>query len=220
MLMGEAPGLSLRAFDDDEEALALLLADFGRVLARLHRVSPGKGFGLLNIQQMERGVLSGSQATWADYLCTKLDTHLDICTSIDAITISEAAQILRLFSRIDGLTSGFTPALLHGDPGSHNAFADQEKISALLDWEDALIGDPVYDIAFWGTFHPERRHQALLDGYREQGALPDDFEQRFWLYYLRIALAKTVLRHRLDIEDRPGREPASRRIQMALQRLR
>jgi len=111
------------------------------------------------------------------------------------------------------------PVLLHGDLGSHNVFTDGRDVTAVIDWEDALSGDPVFDIAFWATFHPDRRHAAFLDGYRAVRALPADFEWRFWLYYLRVALAKTVLRHRLGITDRPGRLPASRRIQKGLERV-
>jgi len=43
--------------------------------------------------------------------------------------------------------------------------------------------------------------------------------ERFWTYFLRVALAKTVVRHNLGLRDRPGRPPASRRIQLALDRL-
>src|SRR5207253_1741030 len=79
--------------------------------------------------------------------------------------------------------------------------------------------DPVFDVAFWATFHPDRRHGAFLDGYRSVRDLPADFERRFRLYYPRVALSKTVLRHRLGLADRPGRPPASLRIQRALERL-
>jgi hypothetical protein len=37
------------------------------------------------------------------------------------------------------------------------------------------------------------------------------------LYFLRVALAKTVVRHNLGLRDRPGRPPASLRIQRGLQ---
>jgi Ser/Thr protein kinase RdoA (MazF antagonist) len=89
----------------------------------------------------------------------------------------------------------------------------------LIDWEDCLAGDPVFDIAFWATFHPERRHDVFLEGYRGVRDLPDDFELRFWLYFLRTALSKTVLRHRFGLQDKPGRPPASLRIHRGLEKV-
>src|SRR5262249_32278643 len=138
------------------------------------------------------------------------------CVRLGVVTPEEAQRILKTFDRCTRLLHVEEPALLHGDLGSHNVFTDGASITALIDWEDCLSGDPVFDIAFWATFHPERRHQAFLDGYRSESPLPGDFAVRFWLYFLRIALGKTVLRHRLRLSDPPGRPAASLRIQRGL----
>jgi Ser/Thr protein kinase RdoA (MazF antagonist) len=163
--------------------------------------------------------LQGSLGTWPEYIVLRLPEHLDVCSRIGAANHQETRRIEATFESAMNLLASFTPALLHGDLGSHNIFSDGTNITALIDWEDSLSGDPVFEIAFWATFHPERRHAAFLDGYRSVCPLPDDFDLRFWLYFLRIALAKTVLRHRLGIPDRPGRSPAAARIQRGLHRV-
>ncbi len=210
LLLEEARGISLRAFDSSDEQMLPLLRDLGRVLAQVHQVEVNDGYGLLDVQALDNGEndLAGSHTTWDDYLHTRLDSHLETCMTLAAITKSEARRIHQLFDDCRGIYPEW-PRLLHGDPGSHNVFAANGRITALIDWEDALAGDPVYDIAFWATFHPERRHDAFLAGYCEVAELPDDFERRFLLYYVRVSLAKTVLRHRLGLKDRPGREPAA-----------
>ena len=41
-----------------------------------------------------------------------------------------------------------TPALLHGDIGFHNMLVDEGRLTALVDWEFAHIGDPAEDVGF------------------------------------------------------------------------
>lgn len=44
--------------------------------------------------------------------------------------------------------------LIHGDFGSNNVLAHRKRITGVLDWESAMIGDSLYDLAnigFWST---------------------------------------------------------------------
>lgn len=215
-IIEEARGTPLSAFDDDEAKLLPLLNQLGRLLARVHRITLD-GYGLVDVID---GKAKGTHASWDAYVWTNLEAHVNRCLEWGAITEAEAKRIVWTFDGCRGIFEDSRASLLHGDPGSANVFAEGGTIAALIDWEDTVAGDPVYEIAFWATFHPERRHAAFLDGYRAEGTLPPDFEPRFWLYFLRVALAKTVVRHRLGLKDLPGREPASRRIQLGLSRLR
>ena len=220
-ITGYAPDKSLQDYDADEPALQRLLIPLGAVFARLHGLAVRR-FGWLDARPLfaePPAEPTGLFAEWRDYITVKLDAHVEDCLKLGAIAAPTARRILDHFSHIVPQISGFQPVLLHGDPGNHNVTTNGRDITALLDWEDCLAGDPVYEIAFWATFHPERRHTAFLEGYRSVCPLPEDFEVRFWLYFLRISLAKTVHRHRFGYQDRPGRPPASQRIQTALDRL-
>jgi hypothetical protein len=220
-IVNEAPGVSLRMFDNDEAQLLPLLRQLGIFLARVHGIS-ADGYGLLDVRKVglhSDGVLRGGHSAWDDYIWLNLERHVGICAETGAISADEERKIVWYCEGCQGLFKQGTPSLLHGDPGSHNVFVKDGKISALIDWEDALAGDPVFEIAFWATFHPERRHAAFIEGYLEAATLPPDFELRFWFYFLRVSLAKTVLRHRLRINDQPGREPAALRIRKAFVKL-
>src|SRR3546814_4198727 len=39
------------------------------------------------------------------------------------------------------------PSLLHGDVGFHNILFDEDRITALLDWELTFLGHPAKDLA-------------------------------------------------------------------------
>lgn len=221
-VLDEAPGTPLKALDDDEERLRPLLYALGRFVARVHRVRT-RGFGFFDVRPLALPAapapVAGLSPTWRTYVLRRLESHLATCAAVGAVSADEVRRVRAAFLGCDDLLDGVEPALLHGDLGSHNVFTDGRDVTALIDWEDCLSGDPAFDVAFWATFHPDRRHAAFLDGYRSARDVPADFERRFWLYYLRVALSKTVLRHRLGLADRPGREPASLRIRKGLERV-
>jgi hygromycin-B 4-O-kinase len=214
-LMERAAGTSLTALDSDEARMQVALEWVGRLLARLHRIG-GNGFGPLSAQG---ALFRGVHARWDDYVFTRLEDHVAGCRAIGAIDASEAAAIHAHFEAQREAIRAVPPSLLHGDPGSHNFMVDERGVCAIIDWEDALVGDPLFEMASLATFHPERRHHAIWSGYGMSLARGSAEWQRFWLYFLRIALAKTVHRHRFGYTDVAGRAPASRRIQLGLERL-
>jgi aminoglycoside phosphotransferase (APT) family kinase protein len=221
-LVERAEGVSLTTLDADEARMQVALADVARFLKRLH-AQWGERFGPLRIEALRikrratRPIFAAVHDRWMDYLRVRLDEHLGACAAAGDITRAEAARIDALFDR-RGLRVD-RPALLHGDPGSHNFLVDGSGIRGVIDWEDALSGDPIFDLASLCTFHPERRHAGIWAAYGVQIAPGNPEWKRFWLYFLRIALAKTVHRRRFAYADTPGRPPAARRIQQALERL-
>lgn len=218
LIMDEAKGKPLNHFEDPQTQAMHepLLFELGRTLAKIHRIA-GSGAGLLNAGA-ERWP-TGLHANWTDYMMLRLDEHLKICREINAISSAEQAAIIKHFSNAVSVLQHAPIRLLHGDPGHHNIFSDGARITAIIDWEDALCGDPIFDLAYWGTFVRDEMRARLLEGYKTIEPLAGDFEQRYWLYYLRVAISKTVHRFKFGTKDRPGRPPASRRIQKALSKL-
>lgn len=223
-LIDEGGGTTAGALDRDEARMQVALGWVAGFLARLHGLR-GTGFGPLSLAAIElagtadAGGCVGVHRRWDDYVLLRLDEHLHACAGSGAISASEAADIAIRFERGRESFRPRVSSLLHGDPGSHNFLVDSSRLCAVIDWEDALLGDPWFDVASLCTFHPERRHAAVFAGYGAAPAPGSDVWTRFWLYFLRIAIAKTVHRSRFAYADPPEREPASRRIQLALARL-
>lgn len=225
MISRQARGTRLTELEHPETQFIpeAILADFGRLLAATHQIE-ATGAGLLDPRRLEGDParIAGSGDDWGDYLRLNLPAHLELCARAGAVSPADVPRLESTFhtglARI-AATPGQTGRLLHGDPGHHNIFVENQAVTALLDWEDALVGDPIFDLAFWGTFVRDPLRDALLRGYRENRFLPADFEFRYWLYYLRIALSKTAHRHLFGYTDRPGRAPAAGRIAKALANL-
>lgn len=215
----EAKGNPLTAFEISAQKNAHLMFELGRIAAKLHGIAT-TSFGLLDVRhvltsQEGRGLLD----TWESYVFLNLAKHLKFCFDIGAISFEESRIIESAFEQTRPILGQVTPSLLHGDLGNHNIFSDGKHITAIVDWEDCLSGDSMFDIASWGTFiGNDERRELFLEGYKSVRQLPEDFELRYWLYYLRVVLGKTVHRYRFKyyLHDRI---PASARIQKGLKKI-
>jgi aminoglycoside phosphotransferase (APT) family kinase protein len=204
---------TLRAVGDERlDRDPALLAGIGRALSAVHAV-PGTGAGLLALGRDGLSAPRGVHDDWAGYLRVHFDFHVDRCRAAGLVDAALAARIAAQFAGLEADVAGRPMRLLHGDPGNHNIAVDPGtgRVVALLDWEDALVGDPLFDAALWASFHPPRRHGAMLAAYAHAPASAAE-RRLFALYFLRIALAKTVHRIRFGVADRPGYTPGHHRI--------
>ena len=160
---------------EPSESFALSLA---RALAKLHGIPPEK-FGdrvpgvKVSTQEWERQHVASFEAIWRNsgHPCVPLEMAY--------------AWLKNNFQLADGRR-----ALNHGDVGCHNMLAENNVLSALLDWETVFIGNPAYDLAY---VQPEIVQciawDKFLDEYqRAGGELPSAGEMDF--YRLLVAANK------------------------------
>jgi hygromycin-B 4-O-kinase len=117
---------------------------------------------------------------WGEVLRTTLDRAAEDLRHAPAVVEAYAGLIDRCPE---------VRALIHGDFGSNNILADERQIRAVLDWEHAMVGDPLYDIAntyFWATHLPCMQLQAQHFD-RTLADLPV-YRDRITCYALRIGL--------------------------------
>lgn len=209
-------GETLASRDEDEELALAGLEQLGGHLRRLHTLHLG-GAGPL---RLDGETLVGSFERWSAFVEHRWSEHVEQCVSAGSIDAPTAQRIQRTFPLLASLAPAASNSLLHGDPGGHNLVCERDgRVRGLIDWEDALCGDPLFEIASCASFHPERRWPALMRGYAGVEVLAEDSRPRFWLYFLRIAVARMVVRQRFGLPDRPGRAPAVQRIALALEHL-
>jgi fructosamine-3-kinase len=218
-IMEEARGSLFGLFAIDRHNPQNIVYKLGEVVGRLHEITAA-GFGLLDVRRVfAKSEGKGLFNTWQDFVLRNLEKHIQTCRDIKAITLVESRRIESLFIKTRNILANIKPSLLHGDLGSGNIFSDGKEITGIIDWEDCLSGDPLFDVALWGTFiGNDERRAYFFEGYKGIRHLPEDFELRYWLYHLRIVLAKTVLRYRYRyyLSDKI---PASVRVNQSLTKL-
>jgi hypothetical protein len=81
--------------------------------------------------------------------------------------------------------------LVHGDFGSNNVLTDGRSITAVLDWDEAKYGDPLFDVAtayFWSSWLDCMAAQAAY--YNACLSAIPGYQERIVCYQLRIGLAE------------------------------
>jgi aminoglycoside phosphotransferase (APT) family kinase protein len=169
---------------------------FGATLARIHKIKT-TGFGPISVRATKTGKLCGIHTRWRNYILCNIDLHIKKCLEIKAITKKDAIAIQAYFMNKRKILDTAPSVILHGDVANHNVIVHHHKITAFIDWEDCLSGDPIFDVAYYatGAYKHTEWLKSFLDGYFSTSTQTHDFWERYWLYFLRIALSKTVLRH-------------------------
>lgn len=144
-----------------------ILADLAGNLRQLHSV---KALGYGPIVSSKLATAYPSFTEWFDDLLTS------VCLSCTLFSLPKSA-FAALNSAAATLRSAPThqPVLCHGDLARGNILVEDGRIRALIDWEDAVGGDPAWDIAVLFThmsnyWYPERDAGLLswvLDKYTD-----------------------------------------------------
>jgi hypothetical protein len=104
----------------------------------------------------------------------------------------------------DGLA---TTTLVHGDAGVGNFLYVGDRVTSVLDWEWAHLGDPMEDLAavnIHGSFFPSGSMAANLERYAAAGGAPVGLDRiRFFRVenMLRSVVVLRAITARLDVRD-------------------
>lgn len=168
---------------EDRERVDKIARDFMRQLARWHSIpvetlaveglatpkTPDE-YGLAGIDDLERGYTASTK------------------------TPDPLATLTFAWLRRNVPEPPDRPVLVQGDTGPGNFLYEGDRVSAILDWECAHIGDPVEDLGHLysrGFFHPWGETGALIDVYVEAGGSAPPSEK---LHFHRVAsFAKAAL---------------------------
>ena len=140
-----------------------------------------RGFGRFDVSGL------GAQACWRDFLVGISDPRL-----YDWAQAGRVAHVptIRTLSRLVTQLAVHCPEdrrLVHGDFSSSNMLTDGRSITAIFDWDRALFGDALYDVAnifFWR----EENLQPLIERLKEQGLEIPRWNERILCYQLHIGL--------------------------------
>lgn len=151
-LSEKAPGATLDTFSNTGEQ-ALLPCTL-KTLKTIHsiKVAPEAGYSYLD------RFGQGECKTWQSHLLDKIENPYYSWEEkikqglMDEDTFRKAKEtILNLLQYLPESCQH----ILHGDYGSDNLLIHENKVSAVIDWNNSLIGDWVFDIAYLEYWNPE-----------------------------------------------------------------
>ncbi len=163
-------------------------------------------FGRYSEQAARNGKLIGTKQSMYEYILVRLDEDIRFLAEHSVLETGKADRIRAIFDEYKPVMSVKTGTLVQYDLADHNIMFDgSSTITGIFDWEAAVIGDPVLDLASaptWKTFYP--REEKLIEGYRSVRDLPNFFREKMHIYRLRTMLWKMVYAIRAGIltEDR------------------
>lgn len=93
----------------------------------------------------------------------------------------DARAVGEVIETIPTLLADRLAVVCHGDFGPQNVLVVDERISGLLDFEDARIGDPLLDVAWWAWLVRAHTPEAFARTWRPflEAAGIDDTEPGF-----------------------------------------
>lgn len=169
-------------------------AQIGRLIATWQSV-PVEGFGPFDVAHLGRhGVLQGLHSGYPAYYFTRLDAHLAFLVDRRFLTQTQAEAMRAAIDDHRALLDIATPCLVHKDTALWNLLGTEREVTAVIDWDDCVGGDPMDDLALLGCFHDGTFLRAAFEGYASVRPLPADHVARFWLHVLRNMLFKAVIR--------------------------
>jgi aminoglycoside phosphotransferase (APT) family kinase protein len=164
-LAGETVGVRVLKVPELAEARKGMARHCGEILARLHGATGYEAFGLRS--QGAREELAALEARYRD-------------SGQDRPVFEYALRWLHA-----NLPEETGRVLIHGDFRNGNLMVGPEGIRAVLDWELAHVGPPIYDLAWlctpsWRFQRPDLAvggfgtREDLIAGYEEAGGAPVD----------------------------------------------
>jgi hygromycin-B 4-O-kinase len=132
---------------------------------------------------------NGAYATWRDFQTAIAGPH-----QYDWNAVGHRVDLDRvhpLLNEVLALAEHCPEArqLVHGDFGSNNLLTDGRRITGVIDWSEAMVGDPLYDVAnilFWRSWLECMEQQARFFEAHCADCLRNT--ERLRCYQLRIGL--------------------------------
>jgi hygromycin-B 4-O-kinase len=130
----------------------------------------------------------GAADTWRQVLEKTLhDARRDLCGKT-ALGLQDTSELLLLYERLIA-SCGEQRGLIHGDFGSNNVLTGQGRITGILDWDLAMVGDSLYDVAnvyFWASWLPCM--EVLAEAFTQIMSDVAAYGERLLCYAIRIGL--------------------------------
>lgn len=183
---------------EEEQNLKEIFLQLGKYLSEIHSINVSN-YGFIQLDSLSSKKLSGSSPLWLSFFNRNLEEHINYGFTLGLLSKEEKKRTINFLNQT--ISQSFTdtkPSLLHNDLGQRNILIYNGSLQAIIDWEDSILGDRLYDIAFFETFFSHSSKSKFLPFFYEGYGLDVNelySNPLFWMYYLRVSLLKAKSKH-------------------------
>lgn len=141
--------------------------------------------------------IRGNFVTWFGFLDDFFNENGKYCSLNHILTFKELFKIVNIVKKNAGFCIPSFYTLLHGDLSGNNILIDKKDNIHFIDWGEVIVGDPIFDLANLATFF-EPYSLFISKLYKNKG---ENFEIRFWTYFLIISIYKLAVLHKKGYND-------------------
>ncbi len=149
--------------------------------------------------------LRGYHADYASYFYLNLEKHLAFLVEKQFLDAAGKEEILTAITDHAALLELEQGCLVHKDLALWNIMGTPDKVTAFIDFDDAISGDAMDDLSLLACFHDAGFLNRAFEGYQTVRPFPDEYRRRFWLHLLRNMIVKAVIRVGAGYFDRDDR---------------
>ena len=162
----------------DRESRLAVSVDLGRQLRLLHAVGV-EGFGWL-----QRDSLRGQYPTWREWIGEE-QTNVKHAARLADIGSRDTTALNHVYYSLQD-SYDQSARLCHGDFAADNLLVEDNRLVAVIDWDNVMACDPAHDVAYWFLWHGDHEYlESLLTGYVPEE--PERFRQRVMAHRLLLA---------------------------------
>jgi hygromycin-B 4-O-kinase len=152
----------------------------------------------------------GRFASWHAYLASIVDNHMDGYYQNWHHLFDDSFLERDLYEAVTHQMLQLAPAcpeeraLVHNDFHFENIVADGQQVTAVVDWANALYGDPLYDVAWltWQAAHPGWWYDDGAEILRARYGASPHYATRIACYQCHIGLDHLRYYARNEMRDR------------------
>ncbi len=189
-------------------------------LASIHAIR-GNQFGPISLSELvEKREKTGFHKTCYDYLLLNFERHLDCCIRQFRITKQMAIDILKLFETHQDLFKSSQTVLLHSDFVKNNLLIHQTGIISVLDWEDAIVGDPLLELASLSLAYVATDFNVLFRAYAQASNRQFTHIDQMTLYLYRLRFYASKLMFNDSFQQKTKSSPKANKFVVLYQQTR
>lgn len=174
--------------DSSEEVVEKLLPNITKIMIAINNIdiSNTSGYGIFNSETGDAPFNS-----WQAYLLDIINNDKYNWNTIKNIEIVDSNLVEEMIEKFKSLIPycGNIRKLRHGDYGSNNMLVDDNKFTAVIDWDCAGYGDPLHEVAsahFWSTWLMcmDKSYKYYETIYRNE----ENYKEKILCYELHLGL--------------------------------